>query len=126
MEWRKIICSPYCDLPPGQKHVLTTLSMYGDKWGDDIFPGQRTLANRAGVTLKTVNAVLQRAEREGWIIRKEKDRPYGKGYISHCYTLAIPDYLSDHMMGKSNLLNGPFRERFVVEGRQARLESLRY
>jgi len=93
MEWRKIIGSPFCDLPPGHKHVLTTMARYGDKWGDDIFPSQREVAFRAGVSLKCVNQVMQRAEKEGWIIRYVFGK--GRGYKRTTYELAVPTGVLD-------------------------------
>ena len=37
MEWRRLIGSPYCDLTPTQKHVLTVMCRYGKKWGETSF-----------------------------------------------------------------------------------------
>ena len=88
MDWRKVIGSPFCDLPSGHKHVLTTLARYGDKWGDDIFPSQRQIAIRAGVSTKCANQVMQRADKEGWIIRRFVG--VGRGYKRSIYELSIP------------------------------------
>ena len=93
MDWRKLIGSPYCDLPSGHKHVLTTMTRYGDKWGDSIFPGQREIALRAGVTPKNVTHVMQRAEKEGWIIRHFVGG--GRGYKRTTYELSIPAGIFD-------------------------------
>lgn len=106
-EWRNVICSPYCPLPPGHKHVLTTLALYGDKYGDNVFPSQRELAFRAGVSLKTVNHVMQRAEREGWLIRHE--RGGGRSYRRHVYELAIPAYLADAIYRYPKIWEPPYR-----------------
>ena len=125
MEWRLILGSPLCCMPSGHKHVLATLSRYGDKWGDSIFPSQRTLAIRAGVSVKTVNHVLKRAEREGWIIRHEKDRPNGTGYLSHTYNLSSPEYLDDYLIGKSRAWHPPFTERILVKGENVRIERMK-
>ena len=88
MEWRKIIGSPFCSLPPSRKHILTTMARYGDTWGDDIFPSQREIAFRAGVTPKTVNKSMQEAEAVGWIIRRELAAR--GGYKRHTYELTVP------------------------------------
>ncbi len=88
MEWRNIISSPFCPLRPSTKHVLTTLARYGDKMCNDIFPSQREIAFRAGVTPKCVNASAQLAEKEGWIIRYEQGGR--RGYKRHTYELCIP------------------------------------
>ncbi len=52
MEWRKLIGSPFCNLPSGHKHVLTTLSRWGKKYGEDIFPSQREQAFRVNAGRK--------------------------------------------------------------------------
>lgn len=93
MDWRKIIGSPYCDLRSGQKHVLTTMARYGDKWGDNIYPSQREIATRARVSPKCVNQVMKRAEKEGWIIRHFVGG--GRGYKRTTYGLAIPAGVAD-------------------------------
>ncbi len=88
MEWRNVIGSPFCDLTPTQKHVLTVMCRYGKKWGDDIFPSQRAIAIRAGVSLRCVNRTMQVAEKLGWIIRFMSSN--GRGYPHTTYKLAIP------------------------------------
>jgi hypothetical protein len=88
MEWRKVIGSPYCDLTPTQKHVLTVMCRYGKKWGEDIFPSQRSIAFRAVVSLRCVNKTMQVAEKLGWIIRYMSSN--GRGYRRTTYQLAIP------------------------------------
>ena len=93
MEWRALIGSPYCDLPPIQKHVLTVMARYGTKHGEDIFPSQREIAFRAGVCLQTVNATMKRAEREGWIVRHMTGN--GQGYKRTTYELAYPAAIAD-------------------------------
>ena len=93
MEWRRLIGSPYCDLSPTQKHVLTVMCRFGKKYGEDIFPAQRTIEFRAGVCLDTVNKTMQRAEREGWIIRHMRGN--GQGYRRTVYQLAIPAGIAD-------------------------------
>lgn len=116
IEWRRIIESPFCPLPPVTRLVLTTLSRYGDKWGTDIYPSQRELAYRANVTPKTVNKALQLAEHDGWIIRKPKDRPNGRGYVSHTYELTVPGFIADFAVGKNRFWEPPYREKMVKDG----------
>jgi len=116
IEWRRIIGSPFCPLPIGTKWVLTVLSRYGDKDGQNIFPSQRELAYRAGVSPKTVNKTLQLAEKEGWIIRTQKDRPNGRGYKSHSYTLAVPGFVADYAIGRHNFWLPKYTEKLVIEG----------
>lgn len=115
IEWRRILGSPFCPLPTGTKWVLTVLSRYSDKYGQEIFPSQRELAYRANVSVKTVNHALQRAEKEGWIIRTLKDRPNGRGYKSHSYTLAVPGFVADYAIGRHNFWLPKYTERLVIE-----------
>ena len=116
IEWRRIIGSPFCPLPTGTKWALTVLSRYGDKDGQNIFPSQRELAYRAGVSLKTVNHALQLADNEGWIRRKVMGSQNGKGYKRHVYELAVPAYLWDRMHVKHKYWEPPYTEKLVKEG----------
>lgn len=115
MEWRKIIGSPFCDLPPGHKHVLTIMARYGDKWGDDIFPSQREVATRARVVTKTVCKVMKRAEKEGWIIRNYVGG--GRGYKRSVYSLAIPAGIHDATaLLKKKFWDPPYRYLLARQG----------
>ncbi len=120
-EWTGIICSPFCTLPTGTKWVLTVLAKYGDKDGQNIFPSQRELAYRTGQSLKTVNHALQRAEKEGWIIRTLKDRPNGRGYKSHSYTLAVPGFVADYAIGRHRFWEPKYTEKLVIEDDRVRI-----
>jgi len=61
---------------------------FGKKFGEDIFPSQREIAFRAGVSTSYVNQTVQMAEKTGWIIRNMI--PYA-GVRSHTlYELSIP------------------------------------
>ena len=88
MEWRHIVNSPFCPLRPGCKHILTTLALYGDKMCNDVFPSQREIAWRAGVTAKSVSKSMKLAEKDGWIVRNELGSR--RGYKRHTYELCIP------------------------------------
>ena len=121
IEWRRIIGSPFCPLPTGTKWALTVLSRYGDADGQNIFPSQRELAYRANVSLKTVNHALQLAEAEGWIIRTPKDRPHGRGYKSHSYTLAVPGFVADYAIGRHKFWEPKYTEKLVKERNHVRI-----
>ena len=121
IEWRRIISSPFCPLPPVTRLILTTLSRYGDKWGKDIYPSQRELAFRANVSPKTVNKALQKADQDGWIIRRPKDRPYGRGYLSHTYELTVPAFVADYAVGRHKFWEPPFTEKIVKDNDTVRI-----
>ena len=121
IEWTGIIGSPFCNLPTGTKWVLTVLSKYGDKDGQNIFPSQRELTYRTVLSLKTVNHALQLAEIEGWIIRTLKDRPNGRGYKSHSYTLTVPGFVADYAIGKHRFWEPKYTEKLVIEDDRVRI-----
>ena len=123
VEWRRIVGSPFCPLKAGVKWVITVLSRYGDKDGENIFPSQRELAFRAGVAVKTVNHALQRAEAEGWITRRLADRPNGRGYMHHVYQLTVPGYVADYAVGRHRYWEPKYTERFVKDGDEVRLDK---
>ena len=113
------------------KVTLTVLSLFGDKDGENIYPSQRELAYRAGVSPKTVNHAMQTAEEKGWIIRTLVDRPNGRGYRSHSYSLTIPGFLADYAMGKHHFWLPKYTEKLVIENdcaifvkRYAQLKSI--
>ncbi len=122
LEWRNIIGSPFCPLRLGPKYVLTTLARYGDAMGNDIFPSQREIAFRAGLTTKTVNKSLIRAEKEGWIIRYEQGSR--RGYRRHTYELCIPAGVFDRITHlKKQFWKPPYDYRIVIQNNEYILEE---
>jgi len=122
LEWRNIIGSPFCALRPGTKHVLTTLARYGDAMCNDIFPSQREIAYRAGVTAKCVNDCLRRAEYYGWIIRHEQGSR--RGYRRHTYELCIPAGVFDRTTHlKKQFWKPPYDYRIVIQNDEYILEE---
>lgn len=93
MEWRHLIRSPYCDLTPAQKIVLSCMCDYGKRNGEDIFPSQREIAYRAQVSTTWVHETMKKAEQQGWIIRIFMQ--LGGGRKRTVYQLAIPLGVSD-------------------------------
>ena len=123
MDWRKLIGSPYCDLPSGQKHILTVMARYGDKCGDSIYPSQREIAFRAGVSQRTVANAMRRAENEGWIIRHSE---FGhQGYKRHSYELAVPEGVLNavELMLKSRFWEPPYTHKLVRQSAKVFLDK---
>jgi len=115
MEWRKMIGSPFCDLTPTQKHILTQTARYGDKWGDDIYPSQRQIALRAGVSTKCVCQTMKRAEAEGWMFRYMLSG--GQGYKRTTYELAVPAGVMNVTVNlKNKFWEPPFKYKLVTNG----------
>jgi len=122
LEWRNIIGSPFCPLRPGTKHVLTTLARYGDAMCNDIFPSQREIAFRAGVTAKCVNNCIRRAENDGWIIRHEQGSR--RGYRRHTYELCIPAGVFDRTsLLRKQFWKPPYKYRIVIQNDEYILEE---
>ena len=94
-EWRRIIGSPVCDLTMTQKWVLTVLSYYGTNDGENIFPSQAAVAERAGVTEKTVRNATCVAEKKGWLARHSHPSSLGRGYRRYEYELTVPETVAN-------------------------------
>ena len=123
MDWRKLIGSPYCDLPCGQKHILTVMARYGDKCGHSIYPSQREIAFRAGVSQRTVANAMRRAENEGWIIRHSE---FGhQGYKRHSYELAVPEGVLNavELMLKTRFWEPPYTHKLVRQSAKVFLDK---
>ena len=122
MEWRHIIGSPFCPLRPSTKHILTTLARYGDKMCNDIFPSQREIAFRAGVTTKCVWNSMKLAEKDGWIVRNEMGSR--RGYKRHTYELCIPAGVFDLTTYlRKQYWNPPYKYRVVKRDDEYILEE---
>ncbi len=122
LEWRNNSGSQFCPIRPGPKLVLTTLARYGDAMGNDIFPSQREIAFRAGVTSKTVNKSLKRAEKEGWIVRYEQGSR--RGYRRHTYELCIPAGVFDRTTHlKKQFWKPPYDYRIAIQNDEYFLEE---
>jgi hypothetical protein len=96
MEWRQLIGSPYCDMTGTEKHVLTTMCRYGKKYGEDIFPSQRAVSFRSGVSLTYVSKIMKKAENLGWIMRSMI--AVGHGRVRTQYKLSMPVGVEDASM----------------------------
>jgi len=97
-QWRRIVGSASCDLPPTIKLVLICLSFCGNKKGRDIFPSQAHVASRASVCTRTVGKALRLGLEAGYLRRKSR----GRGYL---YILTLP-----RAMENAAVLNPGFSE----------------
>ncbi len=102
--WRRTVASPWHNLPPTVRWVLTCLSYFGDKAGKNIFPSQARLAKRAALHPRTVRRALKTGLQEGWISR----RPRGQGFY---YSLMLP-----HKIGLLETFEPEFHERVPTDG----------
>lgn len=95
-QWRKAIVSK--DGPKSWmiRFVLGFLSFHMDKDGGSCYPSTRTLAIETGLSRRTVETYLKKAESEGWI-KKEFAGLSGQGWKRHKYTPLIPEKVA-HVM----------------------------
>ena len=66
-------------LPTSEKMVLLVIADHASDEGDNAWPSQRTIANRASLTVRTVQRCVNKLVAEGWL-RMDK----GKGGSINC------------------------------------------
>ena len=89
--WRSAFTSKLGPKDSSTRLVLLTLSLFMDETGGSCYPSQQRISDASGLTKPTVIDHLERAERGGWIIRRE--RSPGKIRGGHSYQAAIPDHV---------------------------------
>ena len=92
LDWRRIVASRHCPLVPVHRFVLTCLSYYGNRYGENIFPSQATIAKRAGTCRKTVVEATEKAYQSGFIDRWQVGT--GQGYKHYEYVLTLTSDLA--------------------------------
>lgn len=86
--WRRVLLSEHGP-PATRRHVLLTLSTYGDVEGREIFPSTRELARATGLSRRRVEEHLRIAAEEGWIDREASGT--GHGWRQMSYRLGMPE-----------------------------------
>jgi hypothetical protein len=82
------------ELSAGVKVALVRLSLYGDYTsGGNIFPSQRELADKIGLTVKPTRRLLATARHRGWVRVIAVERWTGQTFerTSNTYQLCWPD-----------------------------------
>ena len=118
MEWRRIVASRHCPLAPAHRWVITCLSYFGNRYGDNIFPSQAAIAERAATCRQTVGEATQRAYEAGFLDRWQKGT--GQGYKRYEYTLTLPRELATELA-----LNPDFMKEIQSRRRVPRTQSNR-
>ncbi len=118
MEWRRIVASRHCPLVPLHRLVVICLSFFGNRYGENIFPSQTSIAERAGTCRKTVLEATQRAYEAGFLDRWEIGT--GQGYKRYEYTLTLPRELATELA-----LNPDFMKEIQSRRRVPRTQSNR-
>lgn len=85
-----LACVVSSDLAPTTRHVLVTLSMHMDLWGESCYPTIDQLVFETGLGRSTVITHLQKAEALGWLVKKEHGFS-GQKWRNHEYKSTKPD-----------------------------------
>ena len=89
-QWRNKVASK--NGPPDATTRLTLLciALHMKKDGTSAFPSQQYLAERAGLTERTVQKHIQRAVEQGWLKRRKRSRGRWPHYE---YEIAVPSHI---------------------------------
>lgn len=88
--WRNAVANAEGPVNPTTRHVLLTLSLHMDEAGGSCFPSTRTVAERTGLSRRTVEKHLAAAEAEGWI-RRRRGAGDRQGWRRIEYAAALPE-----------------------------------
>jgi len=93
--WRKVVTSARGP-QPSTRFVLTILATYSDPEGNVSFTTQEKLAERTGLSVRTVQRCLDYAARTGWIERDLMERNgTPRKWALYSYCLTMPPELHD-------------------------------
>jgi hypothetical protein len=94
IKWRKAIRHPDGPTSPTMRHVLLTLSTWGNSEGCSMFPSIETLAVATRLHRDTVGRTLQKAVADGWLTRKARgnlaDEIKAARMFGYAYAAAVP------------------------------------
>lgn len=86
--WRQCVISS--DLPPVTRHVLITLSMHMDVWGDNCYPTIDQIMYETGLGRTTVIKHINVAVELGWL-RKQEHGFRGREWRNNQYYPEVPE-----------------------------------
>lgn len=95
LKWRRALRHPRGPSDPMVRHALLTLATWGNTDGGSMHPSIETIAVAMGRHRNSVMPALERAVREGWVVRVERQRrgPYGKP--RYAYEASVPNGWAD-------------------------------
>jgi hypothetical protein len=93
--WRRAIRHPFGPKKAVVRHVLLTLSTWGDKDGGSMYPSIETLHIACRLHRETVRRALNDASKEGWVKRQNRTRPSGDAYRAYEYSASVPSNWKD-------------------------------
>lgn len=90
--WRSLVSSDRGPDASTTRHVLLALSLHMNEKGGSCFPSTRTLSNETGLSRRTVEKHLRKAEGEGWL-RRDAHGFSGQGWKRYEYAAKVPQDL---------------------------------
>ena len=95
-QWRDLIASEYGPPDSNARWVLFVVSLHMNAQGDNAFPSQTTIAERAALSVRSVSRHLITAATQGWI-KVVTRRRSGKQWFVHQYLPTVPLRLEQHI-----------------------------
>lgn len=89
-DWRSAIASPYGPKSPTTRHVLLTLALHMSHKGGSCYPAQDSLADQTGLSRRAIVTHLLKAEKAGWLAKRERTGKSTKGWRRLEYYALIP------------------------------------
>jgi len=88
-EWRDAVASPLGPSKPVTRHLLLTVALFMDADGSGAYPSYELLAERTGLSRRSVVTHMNAAVEEGWLERDVRGRN-GQGWRLFEYSIALP------------------------------------
>jgi hypothetical protein len=87
--WRWAVASKQGPRSSVTRHVLLTVSLHMDLYGQGAFPSIALVATESGLSSRAVGMHLKKATNDGWISRKLW-RAAGKDWAQYVYVATLP------------------------------------
>jgi hypothetical protein len=98
-EWRELFASEHGPKDAGTRLVLFVLALHMNQAGGSCFPSQKTIAERSGLSERSVRTHLTNAEKAGWLKIGQQSQK-GQAWFVHNYVATFPDELADYYATK--------------------------
>jgi hypothetical protein len=103
VRWRRALRHPHGPNSATVRHVLLTLSTWGNKKGESMFPRIEALAVATGLNRETVRRALILATDTGWVFRRPRVSETGRAMLDaqlhgYEYRAAVPGHFTDDMI----------------------------
>lgn len=99
-EWCALFASEHGPKDGGTRLVLFALSLHMNQQGGSCFSSQKTIADRSGLSERSVRTHLANAEKAGWLKIGQQPQKKGTAWFVHNYVATIPEELVAHIPSK--------------------------